>query len=113
MEKISPTPTNYLGMQQVSKVLTVNPVSTGRQSVTVNIGKVCTHALLDSGSEVTLILGSFFTQIKNNPNDSVVRENRLELFTAYGSSLQNQGEVERVFKIKTKNFKSKFVVVPK
>ena len=78
----------------------------------MNIGKVRTRALLDSGSEVTLISGSFFKQIKNNPNVSVVRKNPLELFAANGSSLQNQGEVEIVFKITTKSFKRKFVVVP-
>ena len=63
-------------------------------------------------SEVTLISASFFKQIKNNPNVSVVRKNPLELFTANGTSLQNQGEVEIVFKITTKSFKRKFVVVP-
>ena len=93
------------------RVLTVGP-SMGRPSVTVNIGKVRTRALLDSGSEVTLISGSFFRQIKNDPSVSVVRQNPLELFAANGSSLQNQGEVEIVFKITTKSFKRKFVVVP-
>ena len=83
-----------------------------RPSVTVNIGKVRTRALLDSGSEVTFVSGSFFRQIKNDPNVSVVRQKPLELFAANGSSLQNQGEVEIVFKITTKSFKRKFVVVP-
>ena len=74
------------------------------------MGKVRTRALLDSGSEVTLISGSFFKQIKSNPNVSAGRENPLEQFVANGGSLQNQGEV--VFKITTKNIKRKFVVVP-
>ena len=93
------------------RVLTINH-STGRPSVTVNIGKVRTRALLDSGSKVTLISGSFFKQIKNHPNVSAVKENHLELFAANGGSFNNQGEVEIVFKITTKNFKRKFVVVP-
>ena len=104
-EKVSSTATG------TKRVLTIGP-STGRPSVTVNIGKVRTRALLDSGSEVTFVSGSFFRQIKNDSNVSVVRQKPLELFAANGSSLQNQGEVEIVFKITTKSFKRKFVVVP-
>ena len=53
----------------MKRVLTINP-STGRPSATVNIGRVRTRALLDSGSEVTVISGSFFKQIKKHPNVS-------------------------------------------
>ena len=100
-EKVSPTATS------TKRVLTINP-STGRPSVTVNIGKVRTRALLDSGSEVTLI----FQANKKQSNCFYSKKNTLELFSANGGSLPNQGEVEIVFKITTKTFERKFVVVP-
>ena len=77
----------------------------------VPVGKNKTHALLDSGADVSLVSSKFLQRIRKCISRNSIRPSKLEVRGVTGQTLGIKGEIELPVRLKCRTLVHTFIIV--